>query len=389
MKKIKVAFFADCLIENYDGAIRTMYQLIDRIDPTRFEYLFITGDGPQGPFSHDVCSVKSISLPVNSHYKVSLPFLTERSLNQQLEAFDPDIVHIATPSPLGSFALQFSKRYQIPAITIYHTHFISYVDYYLQNVAFLKNPVKNLLITKLHDFYNECDMVYVPTLKMKESLGQIGVFKNHMKIWKRGINNSLFTPDKKDKAWIQDRVGNRKANLLFASRLVWEKNLQTLVDIQKLIEERNLPYNLLIAGSGYAEQELKTKMPNAIFLGNLPQDELAKVYASADVFVFPSISETYGNVVAEAMASGLPCVIANGGGTVEFIDHGENGFICRANHAADYLEKIHILIEQADLRNQFVQHGLEQTKHMSWDALAQTYFDDILSLTQESFAQRA
>lgn len=389
MKKIKVAFFADCLIENYDGAIRTMYQLIDRIDTYRFEYLFITGDAPQGDFDHEVLEVPSIQLPINRNYKMSLPFVVEGKINQKLMDFGPDLIHIATPSPLGHFGLQYARQMDLPSLTIYHTHYLSYVDYYLQHIKFLLKPAKNLLIAKLRSFYNQCDAVYVPTERMKNSLREIGVFTSHMHIWKRGIDTNTFSVHKRDEEYFQKITQNEKSNLLFASRLVREKNLATLVKIYQRIEEQNLSYNLIIAGSGYAEEELRTQMPKAYFLGNLPQNELAIVYASADVFVFPSVSETYGNVVAEAMVSGLPCVIANGGGTVEFIDQGENGFLCRPNDPSDYLDKVDVILSDEALRSKFRMMGIEQMKHLSWDSLAQEYFDEIERLLQESYAIRA
>lgn len=389
MKKVKVAFFADCLIENYDGAIRTMYQLIHRIDPNRFEFLFITGDAPKRQFDYPVVDVPSIILPVNRNYKMSLPFVEDGRIKKKLARFEPDILHIATPSPLGHYGLAYAKRQQLPTLTIYHTHYLSYVDYYFKNLTFLQQPTKNLLISKLRSFYNQCDTVYVPTQKMKESLSQIGVFNNHMKIWKRGLDNSVFSAKKRDLSFVRKITGNKKVNLLFASRLVWEKNLETLIKISQEIKDKGLPYNLLVAGDGYAREELEVKMPDAFFLGNLTQAELGIVYASSDVFVFPSVSETYGNVVAEAMASGLPCVIANGGGTVEFVRNGYNGFLCKPNQASDYLHKIKCILSNNHLKRQIKSEGLSETKNLSWDSLAQDYFDDIIRLTQESFAIRA
>lgn len=389
MKKVKVAFFADCLIENYDGAIRTMYQLINRIDHDKFEFLFITGDGPQGQFDHQVVEVPSLTLPINSNYKMSLPFLNDSQLKKKLAQFDADIVHIATPSPLGHYGLQYAKQNQLPVISIYHTHYLSYVDYYFKNLTFLQEPTKNILIAKLRAFYNQCDRVYVPTQKMKESLSQIGIFNSHMKIWKRGLNRRVFSTQKRDVNCLRKLTGNAKQNLLFASRLVWEKNLETLINISKEIEKRNLPYNLIVAGDGYAREELELRMPEAFFLGNLSQAELGVLYASADVFVFPSVSETYGNVVAEAMASGLPCVIANGGGTVEFIKNGFNGFLCKPTEAEDYLEKVEDILSNDQLKEQFINEGFNQIKNLSWEALAQEYFDDLERMTQESFAIRA
>jgi len=177
---------------------------------------------------------------------------------------------------------------------------------------------------------------------------------------------------------------NNKPNLLFASRLVWKKNLKTLTKIYNQIQYSGQEYNLIIAGDGMAMEDLKKQMPNAFFLGKLSHDELAKFYASSDVFVFTSISESYGNVVAEAMASGLPCVIANGGGSASFIDHGNNGFLCSPEDENDYLNHIKRVLGNENLRNQFINNGLELTRDLKWQYLTETYFSDLETLASAS-----
>jgi len=107
---------------------------------------------------------------------------------------------------------------------------------------------------------------------------------------------------------------------------------------------------------------------------------LAILYASADVFLFPSVSETYGNVVVEAMASGCPCVIAKGGGSQSLVDHGRTGFLCEPDNAEDYLRRIDEVIENKELRDGFIQDGIQYTKGLNWETLCDTYFDDLARL---------
>lgn len=128
MKKTRVAFFAETLIENYDGAVRTMYQLISRINIYEFDFLFICGQGPETLRGFKCMHVPAITLPINTNYTMALPLLAQRRLNESLNDFNPDVIHIATPSLLGQFAVKYSARERLPVISIYHTHFISYVD---------------------------------------------------------------------------------------------------------------------------------------------------------------------------------------------------------------------------------------------------------------------
>jgi glycosyltransferase involved in cell wall biosynthesis len=112
----------------------------------------------------------------------------------------------------------------------------------------------------------------------------------------------------------------------------------------------------------------------------LDHDELSKLYASSDVFVFTSTSETYGNVVIEAMASGLPCVIANGGGSASLVDHGRTGYKCVPNNALEYVYFIHKILSDANIREDFREAGLAYVRKLDWAKLAETYFDDIQEL---------
>ena len=125
-------------------------------------------------------------------------------------------------------------------------------------------------------------------------------------------------------------------------------------------------------------------MPDAFLLGQIDHERLAVLYASADVFLFPSVSETYGNVVVEAMASGCPCVIAKGGGSQSLVRHGETGFLCEPNNPTDYLDRIEEITNSADLRERFIENGLAYTKKLDWNVLAQTYFDDIKLLAEKA-----
>ena len=382
MKRIKVAFFADILIEDFDGAARTMFQIIKRINRDNFEFLFFCGTGPEKLYGFDCVPVPTIAVPLNSTYKMALPALANKRIRSTLEQFAPDVIHIATPSVLGNFALKFAYSYQIPVISVYHTHFISYVDYYLRYAPFLIDMVKPLISENQKNFYNQCDLVYVPAESIAADLRSMDIEGRRLKLWKRGLDTGIFSPDKKDQEALKKITGNSKPTILFASRLVWEKNLETLIEIYTAIRERRIDVNFIVAGDGVARKACEKRMPGAIFVGKKEHAELAVLYASADIFLFPSISETYGNVVLEAMASGLPCIVANGGGSADFIEQGVNGFKCRPNDAEDYLSKILVLLTDKSLRRQFVEKGLAQSKNCNWEQLTNVYFNDLISLSR-------
>lgn len=380
MGKIKIAFFAEMLIEEFDGASLTMFQLLKRIPENRFEFLFICGTGPDTLFGFPCIRIPSITLPLNTSYKISLPQLASSRIREALHTFKPDLVHIATPSLLGQTALRYARRRQLPVISIYHTHFISYIDYYFKNLPFLIEPVKCKVSEAQRNFYNQCDRIYVPSESIRQELMGTHIEAERMRIWKRGINAALFSPAKKDPAFIQRITGNQLPTVLFASRLVWEKNLETLFRIYDNMIAGGLPCNMVVAGDGVAAEQCRNRMKKAFFTGRLSHEELSVLYASADVFLFPSVSESYGNVVVEAMASGLPCVIAHGGGSKDFITQGLNGFTCEPYNADDYVDKIARLLNNKALWTQISAEGRRYSLRFDWNELADIYFTEATDL---------
>ena len=380
MNKVKVIFFADMLIADFDGASKTMFQLINRIPPDRFEFLFVCGIGPDYIHGFKCIRVFSLSVPGNKDYRFATAMFQKAELDKEIDRFSPDIIHIATPSLLGNYALKKAKQTGIPVISIYHTHFVSYVDYYIKKFPFLIDFTKNTVNTMLKTFYNQCNIVYVPSHTMIRELEATGIKPEVMKLWERGIDKHIFSPSKRNRQSMRAITGNDHPCILFVSRLVWEKNLQTMIDLYLLAEKNKFNCNFIIAGDGAARESLEKQMPKALFLGYLGHEKLATVYASSDVFLFPSVTETFGNVVLEAMATGLPCVIADSGGSKDFIRHGVNGFRCNPFDAKDFLNRIVEIIEHPDLSEQFTKAGIETAKKYVWENLAWEYFEDLQSL---------
>ena len=233
MRKTKVAFFSDLLIENYDGAQRTMFHIINRIPKVAYDYLFITGEGPKSDIGFEVVEIPNLKIPFNQNYAMAMPALGYFKMKKVLDKFRPDVIHVASPSLLGNFALAYAKPRSIPTLAIYHTHFISYVAYYLNHFPVVTDIAKASVIRGQKSFYNKCDQILVPTEGIKKELTGYGFDASTMKLWPRGMDNILFHPDKNDPERMIQLTGNHYPNILFASRLVWEKNLKTLIKIYK------------------------------------------------------------------------------------------------------------------------------------------------------------
>ncbi len=378
--KIKVAFFADVLIRDFDGAIKTVYQLIDRLPTDRFEYLFFSGMPPKHDFPFKVVKVPSLIIPFNITYKISLPRLARTKIFKELHQFKPDVIHVTTPSLLGFFAKRYAVKNDIPILSIYHTHFISYMQYYFKGVPFMIRFAENLTVKVYQNFYNRCELVYVPTDFMIDKLVEYGVERKRLKQWHRGLDTELFNPDRKDKDYIRSLTKNNKPCLLYASRIVYEKNVELLFEIYDEVEAEGIDVNFIVAGNGVAEQEARERMPDAIFMGYIDHNELGKLYASTDIFIFPSISETYGNVVMEAMVCGCIPVIARGGGSQALVEDGVNGFLCDPNNPSHFIEKIKLLLNDASIRKKMKKAGTKYLPLLNWNNLASIYYSDIEKL---------
>lgn len=382
---VRIAFFTDILVEGFDGASRTMLQLIQRIPSSTFELFFIAGEIQANIPEISVYRVPTVTIPFNQDYQLALPTMVKRKIEKRLEAFKPDIVHIATPSMLGQYALKYAKKNQLPVISIYHTHFISYIDYYLKYAPWLAKLVKPQIGFSQAQFYNQCSLLYVPSKTTFQALEGMGIQAERMRIWERGVDTNLFNPNKRNRTRIFEITGNDKFTVLFVSRLVWEKNLETLIQIYHLSKQMGYDWNFIVAGDGMAARALEAEMPGAFFTGKLDHISLAELYASADVFLFPSVSETYGNVVAEAMASGLPSILANGGGSRDLIHHGVSGFLCDPFDPKEYLRYLIQLQTNQSLRQELSASALQTVAYFNWDTLTERYCQDVLKLTHKTF----
>jgi phosphatidylinositol alpha 1,6-mannosyltransferase len=202
-----------------------------------------------------------------------------------------------------------------------------------------------------------------------------------------GVDTNLFHPRHRNERWKMELGVGDKSVLLFAGRLVWEKDLKTLAATYRLFKSKRNDVTFVIAGDGPARSELEHMMPDAIFLGFQSGQNLSEAYASSDIFVFPSTTETFGNVTIEAMASGTPPVCANKGGASGIIKDGVTGFLTKPRDAEDMANKIELLLDhperKAELAKQAFLYGQEQTWQRSFEKMLLSYDDVVRSYSSK------
>lgn len=241
----------------------------------------------------------------------------------------PDLVHIVTEGPLGWSALQAAKRLKLPVTSDFRTNFHAYSRHY--GMGWLSKPI----FLYLRKFHNRTDCTMVPTLDMKRELEAAGF--HNVAVVARGVDTRRFDPARRSEAlrasWgakPEDRVA------LGVGRLAPEKNLSAMIAAFSAMRAADANIRLVLVGDGPARDDVARRCPAAHLAGMRTGDDLAAHYASADLFLFPSLTETYGNVTPEAMASGLPVVAYDYAAASQLIRHGENGMLASLDQSDEF-----------------------------------------------------
>ena len=373
----RIALFAGAYTHIADGVSLTLNRLVDHLEQQGAEVRVFapTVDDPaiEDP-AGTLASVPSLPVPGRSEYRLSLGLTP--SVRAALEAFDPTLYHIATPDLLGYHALRRAQATDTPVVASYHTHFSSYLKYY--RLGLLETPVWSYL----RSFYNQCRQVYVPTHAMAEVLRGHGIASD-LRLWPRGVNTTRFNPDRRSAEWRRAHgMGDDEAVVAFVSRLVWEKGLDVYADVIDRLERQDVPHHSLVVGDGPAREDLEDRLPNTTFTGFLDGIELAQAYASSDVFLFPSDTETFGNVTLEAMASGLPTVCADAAGSRDLVDDGTTGRLCPPGDVEAFAEAVHTLTVDEARRGRMGTAACERAQDFTWPAVLNRmsrYYDEVLA----------
>lgn len=372
---MRIALFTGAYNHIADGVSLTLNRLVAYLERTGAEVLVLAPTVAQPPVRHagTLVPVPSIAAPGRPEYRVSLGL--PASVRERLAAFDPTLFHIATPDVLGFKALRLAERWNVPVVASYHTHFSSYLKYYGFGAA------EPLLWKYLRYFYGKCRHIYVPSPSMADVLRSNGI-AHGLHLWQRGVETSRFNPGRRSLAWRRSLgLSDDEVVVSFIGRLVWEKGLHLFAEVVEGLEARGIPHRSLIVGDGPARAELQARLPRTIFTGYLGGDALATAYASSDVFLFPSDTETFGNVTLEAMASGLPAVCADATGSNALVEHGATGFLAPPGDGPAFLDYVARLVTDRPLRERMGRAALAHAQTFEWDAVLSRlagYYADLL-----------
>jgi glycosyltransferase involved in cell wall biosynthesis len=315
-----------------------------------------------------VFRVPSVGFFLYRDYKVGWPAVP--GLTRMLDAFEPELIHAANPTLSGVFAAQYARRQGIPVVTTYHTRFPAYLSYY--GLATLEPAIWGYM----RWFHRLFDITYAPTEVAARELREQGI--GNVQLWSRGVDTARFDPVFRSDA-LRASVGATPdiPLLLFVGRMVKEKDLADLIGAAELLRARGRRFRLAMVGDGPMRAELERAAPYAHFAGLQVGESLARWYASADVLVFPSTTETFGNVVLEAFASRLPVVGVRRGGVAELVEDGVNGFLAAPQDPQDLADVVDRLLRDPLLRERLRTGAIRAAVERDWtqvnDALLASY----------------
>jgi glycosyltransferase involved in cell wall biosynthesis len=207
----------------------------------------------------------------------------------------------------------------------------------------------------------------------------------HVEVWARGVDSELFSPARRDMAWRRGLgIADDEVAISFAGRLVKEKNIAVYMRVMNMLTERGLKVKPLVIGDGPEMAAMTSGLKNGVFAGFLHAEDLARAYASSDIFFFPSESETFGNVTLEAMASGLPAVNAIASGSNSLVVEGETGHLVSARDEAGLAAKLETLVKDEALRRRMGEAARARALEFSWDHILSALLDSYLTVLREA-----
>ena len=371
---MRIALFSGNYNYVREGANQALNRLVGYLEGAGHQvrvYSPVT-DTPAFEPTGTLIPVPSIQLPVRGEFRLALGL--PRAIRRDVTAFAPDLIHVSTPDILCTRAQTFAKTIGVPVVASLHTLFETYPAYY--GLGWMRPAIE----AHLRRFYRRSDMVLVPTpglaREMEATRGD-----DRVRVWSRGIDRDRFSPEHRDPAWrIRHGFAENDIAILFLGRLVAEKGVNVFAATIRLLQTAGHKVRPLVVGAGPAAPAFEA-IPGAVLTGHLDGTELAAAIAAADIMLTPSTTETFGNVVLEAMASGLAIVSADAPSARALLDDGRTGLLCAPTDPYAYAAAIAKLIAAPERRHALGAAARQASAAYSWEgasaSVAQAYAETL------------
>ena len=364
---LRIAVVTETWPPEVNGVAMTLAKLVQGLSHRNHDVQLIRPrqtktDSPMNDASLEEVLMRGMPIPRYPELKLGLP--SKKTLVKTWTLRRPDVVHIATEGPLGWSALQAVKVLKLPVTSDFRTNFQSYSKHY--GVGWLRKPI----VAYLRKFHNATACTMVPTRELMRTLSENG-FAN-LKVVSRGVDTKLFNISKRDtslrSSW--GATDNTKV-LISVGRMAPEKNLDQVLKTYEALKSTGQAFKLVMVGDGPLKEQFQKRYPEIIFPGMLSQSNLAAYYASSDLFIFPSQTETFGNVTLEALASGIPVLAFDCAAARDWVQTGINGWLIAENNPEGFPAQAVTIFNSKDLLDQITQRTRQQVVHLDWDQIAE------------------
>ena len=378
-EELRIALFSGNYNYVRDGANQALNRLVGFLlrQGAQVRVYSPTVERPAFEPTGDLVSVPAFSIPTREEYRV--PRALTKEIRRDLEHFAPNVIHVASPDIVAHRAISWARARGIPAVASVHTRFETYMQYY--HLHWLEPVVRAIL----RRFYRRCDALVVPA-ESTAAILRAQRMNSDISIWTRGVDRDQFNPGRRDMAWRRAHgIAAKQMVIAFLGRVVMEKGLETFAATIDALASREVAHKVLVIGDGPARPWFEERLPEAVFTGQLVGSELGRAIASADVLFNPSITEAFGNVTLEAMASGLPVVAAVATGTTSLVRDGETGTLADPLDIDGYADALAAYARDPALRSRHGDAGLAFAKTMDWDQINGA----VMKVYQRVIARRA
>jgi phosphatidylinositol alpha 1,6-mannosyltransferase len=368
---VRIALFSEVYWPMVSGVGVTLLRLTRALEERGHQLRVYSATYPLAKGQADRPEVhRSPSIPLFLYPDVQWAFPRLRDVMDDVARFRPDVVHVATEFTMGVAGLKVARQLRLPLIASSHTDYDKYAGRYGVDWAL------RVGWHYMRWFYGHAHRVLCPSRIYQEHLHSRGV--THTGLWSRGVDPAFFHPRFRSAAYRRTLgLGPEDLLITYIGRIAREKNLAQLMEAWDALVPYRGSAKLALVGRGPLEDEIRRREIPGVHVAGLMHDrELSEAYASADIFVFPSATETFGNSLLEAMGSGLPSLAASAGGVLEFARHGENAWLVAPNSTPAIAEGLHRLLEDPVLRRHLSEGALRTARDRSWDPVYDRLLDD-------------
>ena len=354
---MRVALVSESFLPQVNGVTNTVRHVVDRLVETGHECLVVApGSGPDHYRGVPVVRVRSAGLPGYRSFALGLP---DGRVSAALAGFRPDVVHLASPVALGAVGLRAARRIGVPSVAVYQTDVAGFARRY-------RVPAGALLDAWVGHLHRRADRTLVPSEASRTQLEALGVGDLHL--WRRGVDLDLFGARRRCEslhaAWTRGAGPGERVVVGYVGRLAAEKSVRRLLEVSRVPG-----VELVVVGDGPERAWLERHLPRATFTGMLGGADLARAFASLDVFVHPGESETFCQTVQEAQASGVAVVAAGSGGPLDLVEEGRTGLLYDVTDPRSLRRAVATVVGDPLLRRTLARAGREAVQGRTWASL--------------------